>query len=131
MLDVMNSVSRRRWLIPSLAFAALVCGGCTPSEGDGAEADGCNARMQFEGITYRAHNKLDLTPTTRRKVLGEADVVNCDDDTDKRVIDRVAVHRIRGVQPSVAIAVKDKDWLGVYAAADTGPDDWPAGLLDE
>ena len=112
--------SLRRPGFAALALLAVVTGCGT---NDGATGD-CSARIEFRGVTYRSHNELNDSAPTESAELGDGRVLGC----DREAVDRVAVHRIRGVDDKVAIAIKDRDWLGVYVAEGLSPSEWPPRL---
>lgn len=105
-----------------LALASLLvvtsCGAEPQGPGDGD----CNARIVFKTNTFRLHNLVNEAAPTDRAVLGTGNVVGC----DKESVDRAAIHKVRGVDPTVAIAVSDHDWRGVYVREGTTTRDWPA-----
>lgn len=47
---------------------------------------------------------------------------------DLDVVDHVAVHKVQGVDPRLAIAVVGEQWPGVYVREGTKPSDWPTQL---
>lgn len=102
-----------------LASLALLtgCGSPPPGPLDGD----CNARITFRGNTFRPINEVENVPMETVR-LGSGQVVGC----DLEPVDRVAIHRVRGVDPTVAIAVTGHKARGVYVREGTKPTDWPA-----
>lgn len=99
-----------------VAAALTACGsGHSASDGD------CNARIEYQGSTYRTHNLVKASAEAQETTLGRGDVVGCDGDA----VDQVSVHRVVGVEPDIAIAVTGSEWRGTYVLlAGTGPGDW-------
>jgi len=80
-----------------LASLLVVAGS---SADQGADGD-CSARIAFKDNTFRSHNLVNSAAPIDRAVLGTGNVVGC----DKEVIAQVAIHKVRGIDPTVAIAV--------------------------
>ena len=104
-------------LLASLAVLTG-CGSAPPGPLDGD----CNARITFRGNTFRPINEVENVPVQAAR-LGSGQVVGC----DLEPVDRVAIHRVRGVDPALAIAVTGQ-WRAVYVREGTKPTDWPALL---
>ena len=96
-------------------FALTACG-----SGDSANDGDCNARIEYQGSTYRTHNLVKASAEAEEASLGRGDVIGCDGDA----VDRVSVYRVVGVEPDVAIAVTGPEWRGTYVLEGTGPSDW-------
>lgn len=85
----------------------------------------CNARIRFHGTVFRSHNLVNEAASVKDDVTGTGEVVGCDLD----VVDHVAVHKVQGVDPRLAIAVVGEQWPGVYVREGTKPGDWPTQLM--
>lgn len=109
----------RGLVLALLSIAAVSSCGAQPQ----SPADGdCGTRITFNGNTFRSHNLVNPEAPTDFDVLGTGNTVGC----DEKPIHRVAIHRVRGVDPTVAIAVIDPNAHGVYIREGTTPKDWPA-----
>lgn len=103
--------------------AVLLLSGCG-SDPQAANDGDCNARIQFQGKVFRGHNLVNqLAPTDKLK-SGIGDVLDCDGST----VAHVAVYKVSGVNPDLAVAVIGDNWPGVYVREGTGPSDWPTQL---
>ncbi|MFC6704589.1 hypothetical protein [Flexivirga alba] len=106
-----------------LVASLLLLAGCG-SESSGSLQGECNARIVFQNKTFRGHNLVRQSAPAEAAVLGTGDVVGC----DREVVDHAAIHKLRGVDADVAIAVVDSHWPGVYVREGSEPTDWPAQL---
>jgi len=97
------------------------CGSEPPGPLDGD----CNARIHFQDTMFRLHNRVNQSVAAEDSALGTGDVVGC----DLEPVDHVEVHKIRGVDPDIAIAVVREHWRGAYVREGTGPNDWPTQFL--
>lgn len=112
-----------------LALVALLAtplfAACTsPNDGD------CTARIRYEDTMYRPHNGPNQAAPAGGS-LGQGDVVDCGDVESAPKVDEVAVLSVRGVDPSVAVMVKEGDWRGVYVSEDVPRSDWPQVLRQD
>ena len=104
----------------ALAGAAVVVALTACGSSDSASDGDCNARIEYQGSTYRTHNLVKASAEAEETSLGRGDVVGCDGDP----VDQISVHRVVGVEPDVAIAVTGAEWRGTYVLEGTGPGDW-------
>lgn len=102
-------------------FLAACSAGVNGSEGD------CNARIRFGGEVYEPRGDLDQDAPAGKEI-GDGEVIDCGDGSSAPVVDRVAVHAVRGVPTSVAIRVLGEDWSGAYVAEDLPRAEWPDAL---
>ncbi len=114
-----------RLAIVTVALPLLSASGC--AEPDGTSGD-CTARIEFDGTRYRSHNRLNPSAPIASRPLGEAKVLDCTDEGWEE-FDSVTVRPIKGVDPSIAIAVdRSEEWWGIYVADNTTPSEWPRVL---
>jgi hypothetical protein len=88
---------------------------------------GCNARVRFEGVTYRPHNALNQT-APRGVELGAGGVVGCGDGASAPKVDEVTVYAVRDVPASIAVKTRGRQWEGVYVAEGVPRSEWPRAL---
>lgn len=105
--------------------AAPILGACN-SDTPGNDGD-CNARIRYEGVVYRPHNELNQAAPTGDS-LGEGEVVDCGDLETAPKVDEVRVSSVAGVATSIAVAVGQGRWHGIYVAEDVPRSDWPKVL---
>lgn len=118
-------MTKGTWLGCGVLAASLVLlAGCGSEPASGAHGD-CSARIHFRDNIFRGHNLTKQSMAFEDAALGTGDVVGCDLDP----VDQVEVHKIRGIDPLIAIAVVEKDARGVYVREGTKPSDWPTQLL--
>jgi hypothetical protein len=115
-----RGVERMRHVAIALTGVGVVLALTACGSGDSANGGDCNARIKYQGSTYRTHNLVKASAEAEETSLGRGDVVGCDGEA----VDQVSVHRVVGVEPDVAIAVTGSEWRGTYVLEGTGPGDW-------
>lgn len=107
-------------------LVALPLLGACASGASGNDGD-CNARIRFEGVSYRPHNALNET-APRGAELGVGDVVGCGEGASAPKVDEVTVYAVKNVPHSIAVKTRGGDWEGSYVAEEVPQSDWPRVL---
>jgi uncharacterized protein DUF6281 len=103
----------RRALATAAAAAVLL-----PAGGAGSAGAQCTPRVAWDATRYKLVATRERVPIDRR--LGRGVVIRCGIARPTQVVPRVSVYAVRGVRPSVAIAVRpSKPVLYVSTATPT------------
>ncbi len=81
----------------------------------------------MDGAVFRSHNELNQAAPVG-KALGSGEVISCGKVATAEAVDKVTVYEVVGVDGQTAVAVKGREWSGVYVAEGIPRSEWPAPL---
>ena len=114
----------QRMRVAALLLAVPLIVGCAddPEDTRGPNDGHCNARIGWDGVTYRLHNQVNQA-APRGLRLGMGEVLDCDGSS----VATVEVFAVEGVDSPLAIKVIG-EWRAVYVAEGVSRASWPVPL---